>query len=64
MMNNSLEKTLKETWKNKEKFYEDNKDLSIREILEKIEGKKFRKNSFREEKVNEEITIQNIGHFV
>ncbi|MCL1865627.1 MAG: hypothetical protein FWF73_07440 [Spirochaetes bacterium] len=41
MMNNSLEKALKETWKNKEKFYEDTKHLSIMEIIEKIEGKKF-----------------------
>ena len=44
MMNNSLEKALKETWKNKEKFYEDTKHLSIMEIIEKIEGKKFEIN--------------------
>jgi hypothetical protein len=41
MMNSSLEKALKETWEKKEKFYEDTKGLSIREILERIEGKKF-----------------------
>ena len=57
MMNNSLEKALGETWKNKEKFYEDNKHLSIREIIEKIEKKKFSNNNPREEKVNEEVTI-------
>ena len=56
-MNNSLEKALGETWKNKEKFYEDNKHLSIREIIEKIEKKKFSNNNPREEKVNEEVTI-------
>jgi hypothetical protein len=39
MMSSSLEKALKETWEKKEKFYEDTKGLSIREILEKIEGK-------------------------
>jgi hypothetical protein len=43
-MNNSLEKALKETWRNKEKFYEDTKHLSIMEIIEKIEGKKFEIN--------------------
>jgi len=42
-MNNSLENSLKETWKNKEKFYEDTKHLNIREIIEKIENKKFSK---------------------
>jgi hypothetical protein len=41
MMNSSLEKALKETWEMKEKFYEDTKGLSMIEILEKIEGKKF-----------------------
>jgi len=41
MMNSSLEKALKETWRNKEKFYEDTRHLSIMEIIEKIEGKKF-----------------------
>ena len=56
-MNNSLEEALKETWKNKEKFYEDNKNLSIREILEKIEGKKFGKYGFREEKVNDSQSL-------
>ena len=41
MMNSSLEKALKETWEKKEKFYEDTKGLSIKEILERIEGKKL-----------------------
>ena len=40
-MIDSLEKALEETWKNKEKFYEDTKSMSIMEILEKVEGKKF-----------------------
>ncbi|GBR76549.1 hypothetical protein NO2_1082 [Candidatus Termititenax persephonae] len=41
-MNSSLEKALSETWKNKELFYESTKHLSVKEILEKIEGKKFK----------------------
>jgi hypothetical protein len=41
MINSSLEKALKETWEKKEKFYEDTKDMSIIEILEKIEGEKI-----------------------
>ena len=41
MTNNLLEKALKEIWENKEKFYEDTKHLTIMEIIEKIEGKKF-----------------------
>ena len=64
MMNNSLEKALSETWKNKEKFYEDNKHLSIREILEKIEGKKFTNNTLKEKNISKDITIQKVGHFV
>ena len=40
-MNSSLEKALEGTWKNKEKFYEETKHMSILEIIEKIEGKKF-----------------------
>jgi hypothetical protein len=42
-MNNNLEKALAETWEKKDKFYEDNKNLSIFEIIEKIEGKKFKR---------------------
>ena len=41
-MYSSLEKALKDTWENKEAFYQKNKHLSIKEIIEKIEGKKFR----------------------
>jgi hypothetical protein len=36
-----MEKALEETWAKKEKFYEDTKNFSIIEILEKIEGKKL-----------------------
>ena len=39
MRNDELEKALEETWKNKEKFYEDNKGLSMLEIVKKIEKK-------------------------
>jgi hypothetical protein len=41
-MNSSLEKALTETWENKERFYEATKHLSVKEILEKIEGKRFK----------------------
>jgi|TergutMp193P3_1026864.scaffolds.fasta_scaffold08662_7 hypothetical protein len=37
MGNDGLEKALKETWENKERFYEDTKGLSMREVIEKIE---------------------------
>jgi hypothetical protein len=45
MMSSSIEKALKETWEKKDKFYEDTKNLSIMEILERIEGKKFIQNN-------------------
>ncbi|MDR0685363.1 MAG: hypothetical protein LBF83_09590 [Spirochaetaceae bacterium] len=38
-MNNTLENALKETWEKKDKFYEENKDLSVLEILIKLENK-------------------------
>jgi hypothetical protein len=44
LRNDGLERALEETWKNKEKFYEDNKGLSILEIIKKTEGVK-RKNT-------------------
>ena len=56
MKSNSLEKALKETWKNKEKFYEDTKHLSIMEIIEKIEGKKFNIKNTQDDKA-EKIVI-------
>ena len=39
MRNDELEKALEETWKNKEKFYEDTKDLSMLEIVTTIENR-------------------------
>jgi hypothetical protein len=39
LKNDVLEKALEETWKNKEKFYEDTKDLSMVEIIKEIEKK-------------------------
>ena len=39
MRNNELEKALEETWRNKEKFYEDTKGLSMLEIVKQIEDK-------------------------
>ena len=39
MRNDELEKALEETWKNKEKFYEDTKEFSMLEILKNIEDK-------------------------
>ena len=40
MRNEALEKALEETWKNKEKFYEGTKGLSMLEIIKNIENKK------------------------
>ena len=39
MRNDLLEKALEQTWKNKEKFYENTKGLSMLEIVTKIENK-------------------------
>jgi hypothetical protein len=39
LRNERLEKALEETWKNKEKFYEDTKGLSILEIVKGLENK-------------------------
>jgi hypothetical protein len=39
LRNEELEKALEETWKNKEKFYEDTKGLSMLEIINGIENK-------------------------
>jgi len=39
LTNNGLEKALEETWRNKEKFYEDTKGLSMLEIVRGIENK-------------------------
>jgi hypothetical protein len=39
LRNDGLEKALEETWKNKERFYEDTKDLSMLEIIKEIENK-------------------------
>jgi hypothetical protein len=38
-MNNTLENALKETWLKKDKFYEENKNLSTFEILINLENK-------------------------
>jgi hypothetical protein len=60
-MNNILETALKETWDIKDDFYERNKNLSLREIIMKIENKKY--NIIETKK--EEAIIQNYstGHF-
>jgi hypothetical protein len=39
LKNDGLERALEETWKNKERFYEDTKNLSMVEIVKKIEDK-------------------------
>ncbi|GHV72621.1 hypothetical protein AGMMS49928_29850 [Spirochaetia bacterium] len=39
MRNEAMEKALEETWKNKERFYEDTKGLSMLEIIKNIENK-------------------------
>ncbi|MDR2591669.1 MAG: hypothetical protein LBC59_02545 [Chitinispirillales bacterium] len=39
MKNEGLEKALEETWRNKERFYEDTKGLPVLEIVREIENK-------------------------
>jgi hypothetical protein len=56
-MNNFLENALKETWKIKDDFYERNKNLSIKEIILKIENKRYNINL--ENKIEDPI-VQNI----
>jgi hypothetical protein len=56
-MNNILENALKETWDIKDDFYEKNKHLSLKEIILKIESKKY--NIKTESKIEESI-IQSI----
>ena len=41
MMNNILENALKETWDIKENFYEKNKNLTLKDIILKIEKKEY-----------------------
>ena len=56
-MNSTLERALEETWRNKEKFYENTKGLAIIEILEKIEGKKFNIKSTEEKSIPEKVLV-------
>jgi hypothetical protein len=51
LRNDSLEKALKETWKNKKKFYEDTKHLSPLEIVKKIENKYSEGDAVKSSKV-------------
>ena len=57
MMNNILENALKETWDIKDNFYEKNKNLSLKEIVLKIEKKKYNINT---DTRMEEPIVQNI----
>jgi hypothetical protein len=59
LRNDELEKALEETWKNKEKFYEDTKDLSMLEIIKKIENKYKARGSAHNEIV-EKACLQKI----
>jgi len=53
LRNDVLEKALEETWKNKEKFYEDNKGLSMLEIIKGLE----KKYKVRETAHNESVKV-------
>jgi hypothetical protein len=55
-MNNILEVALKETWDIKDDFYE-NKNLSLKEIILKIESKKY---SINVENKTEHSVVQKI----
>jgi len=53
LRNDVLEKALEETWKNKERFYEDNKGLSMLEIIKGVEKKyKVRDTEYNDRPVN------------
>jgi hypothetical protein len=39
LKNDGLEKALEGTWKNKDRFYEDTKNLSMVEIIKAVENK-------------------------
>jgi hypothetical protein len=56
-MNNILENALKETWDIKENFYEKNKNLTLKEIVLKIEKKEY---SINIDAKNEKSIVQNI----
>jgi hypothetical protein len=56
-MNNILGNALKETWDIKDDFYEKNKNLSLKEILLKIENKEYNKKI---EAKKEGADVQNI----
>jgi hypothetical protein len=45
MTNNILENALKETWDIKDDFYEKNKNSSLKEIILKIENKRYNINA-------------------
>ena len=45
MKNSGLEKALELTWKNKERFYEDTKSLSMLEVIKGIEKKYARRGN-------------------
>jgi hypothetical protein len=44
-MNNILGNALKETWDIKDNFYEKYKNLSLKEIIQKIENKEYNEKS-------------------
>ena len=54
MKNDELEKALAETWKNKEKFYEDTKNLSMVEIIKEV------KNRYKVVSVSRNESVKNI----
>jgi hypothetical protein len=61
-MNNILENTLKETWDIKDDFYEKNKNLSLKEIILKIENKEYNIN-IENKMENLLYKIYSTGHF-
>jgi hypothetical protein len=57
-----LEKALEETWKNKEKFYEKTKGLSMLEIITKIENEYKVRGIARNQTVNASSPIDGSGY--
>jgi hypothetical protein len=53
-MMNTLEEALKSTWEAKDRFYEENKHLTTKQFIEKIEGRKY---DFTDEDIAPQVLV-------
>jgi hypothetical protein len=61
LKNDGLEKALEETWRNKEKFYEDTKGLPVLEIVREIENKYKVRNTAPNRAVSDKLPFCGSG---